>query len=200
MRLIVVLKFPKGFEQVVASTRSQSVCQEDDSADLKPRPHRSREQLKRLKRLLYYNMPPKVEQRLKTWTAKLLEELPQSDNGGRNINQCWIHPAITTSQANNKAITTEIQIDHVNRISIQFGHTMLLLHNKITDEQKSGIIEESWHLSHICGNFRCLNLHHFTIEPGSVNQNRKICHNKSKGRACVNRNHKPRCFFEPSDP
>lgn len=79
------------------------------------------------------------------------------------------------------------------RLQQQIGTLWIIVEGTMSPSQKYGWTFESWHLSHLCGNWRCVNPAHHTIEPGSDNQDRKNCHNGNRPHhACK---HKPRCLM-----
>jgi hypothetical protein len=62
-------------------------------------------------------------------------------------------------------------------------------------QQKDGFINKQWHLSHLCGNWTCLNPGHTTVEPGSINIKRNNCFSHRSG--CP---HDPECKKEKKVP
>lgn len=62
-------------------------------------------------------------------------------------------------------------------------------------QQKDGFINKQWHLSHLCGNWTCLNPAHTTVEPGNVNISRNKCFSHRVG--CL---HQPPCIKEKKVP
>lgn len=74
-------------------------------------------------------------------------------------------------------------------IVLNFGIVSKLLLNKLTKQQKDGLINKQWHLSHLCGNWLCLNPAHTTVELGSVNITRNNCFSHRSGCA-----HNPPCL------
>lgn len=52
-------------------------------------------------------------------------------------------------------------------------------------------INKKWHLSHLCGNWTCVNPGHTTVEPGNVNISRNNCFSHRGG--CL---HDPKCMKE----
>jgi hypothetical protein len=65
----------------------------------------------------------------------------------------------------------------------------------MTKQQKDGFINNQWHLSHLCGNWTCLNPGHTTVEPGSINIKRNNCFSHRSG--CP---HDPKCIKEKKVP
>lgn len=64
-----------------------------------------------------------------------------------------------------------------------------LLLDKLTKQQKDGFISKQWHLSHLCGNWTCLNPAHTTVEPGAMNVSRNNCFSHRSGCG-----HNPQCM------
>jgi hypothetical protein len=74
-------------------------------------------------------------------------------------------------------------------IVLNFGIVSKLLLNKLSKQQIDGFISKQWHLSHLCGNWICLNPAHTTVEPGSVNISRNSCFAHRSGCG-----HTPQCI------
>jgi hypothetical protein len=62
-------------------------------------------------------------------------------------------------------------------------------------QQKDGFINKQWHLSHLCGNWTCLNPAHTTVEPGNINLSRNNCFSHRSG--CL---HTPPCMKDKKVP
>jgi hypothetical protein len=110
-----------------------------------------------------------------------------------NDDECWIFEDPPTHQQRKRRIAVSVRLDKLNTWDPQFGLLKLLLQGRITKKQKDGIIHKNWHLSHLCGDWRCLNSQHFTIEECRVNQARKRCINTGY---CCGHGDNPSCFFE----
>ena len=65
----------------------------------------------------------------------------------------------------------------------------------MTKQQKDGFINKQWHLSHLCGNWTCLNPAHTTVEPGNINISRNNCFSHRSG--CL---HNPPCMKDKKVP
>lgn len=105
---------------------------------------------------------------------------------------CWLYkgpPPSGTTPAVNVLVYFKHEREH-HSLRINVGSVMMFLKGMLTDEQKEGIIEEWWHSSHLCGNWRCVNARHRVAEPGAVNQNRNGCFHGTVSE-CV---HIPRCL------
>ncbi|TLD26100.1 hypothetical protein E2P81_ATG07912 [Venturia nashicola] len=58
---------------------------------------------------------------------------------------------------------------------MNFGTANLLIRGLLTKKQKNGILLHNWDLSHLCGNWRCMNHRHHFVESKTDNLRRKIC-------------------------
>lgn len=141
------------------------------------------------KRIFLYDTPPETVVSMRQWSNSLLSK----HLGSKDPQKCWLHPDPMRSMCNHSGIRRMFKFRHAGEwqplYSIQFGVTTLLLSGRITEQQRRGMIEESWHLSHLCGNWTCLNSAHFTIEPGRINVGRNRCFRRNG--ACQ---HQPRCL------
>ncbi|OJD33913.1 homing endonuclease [Diplodia corticola] len=79
----------------------------------------------------------------------------------------------------------------------QVGTWWMIVKNIMTAEQQYGYLYESWHLSHLCGNWQCINPAHHTMEPGPINLDRRMCHHG--GRPPYGCEHLPGCLFHYKD-
>lgn len=143
------------------------------------------------------DMPHKDKERLR---RELEEIIARAIPKHGSEDSCWIYE---TSKAEERAQTISRWFswrDHRfpkerqgRNLQQQVGALWIIVEGTMSSSQKYGWTFESWHLSHLCGNWRCVNPAHHTIEPGSDNQNRKHCHNGNRPRyACK---HKPRCLM-----
>ena len=135
------------------------------------------------------NLVSKMEQFAEDEMNKLDEQ--------RLLDECWLHPkpALLT-QIIAKTLKWRSRDGRIYMLSIHLGLIVLLLANlsdpetfPISKEQKEGFIQDAWNLSHLCGNWTCLNPHHFTLEPGPINVSRNRCFKHSNG--CE---HSPQCL------
>ena len=125
-------------------------------------------------------------------------EMGKLDRENLSNEECWLHPSPKAYGTNviSKDLAWRSIEGEACRLKIQLGMVLLLLTHWVapqeypfTEEQKRGYIEEAWHLSHLCGNWTCLNYHHFTVEPDSVNIARNSCFKHDNGCA-----HNPPCL------
>ena len=88
--------------------------------------------------------------------------------------ECWHHP-FPGKGGNIVRSFGWSDLSGSHSLLVNYGIVALLVISSLTKEQKEGYIEESWHLSHLCGNWTCCNWRHFTVESGRVNTNRNRC-------------------------
>ncbi|QDS68302.1 hypothetical protein FKW77_010667 [Venturia effusa] len=79
----------------------------------------------------------------------------------------------------------------IGRWSMNFGTANLLVRGLLSDEEKEGIIKKGYQLSHLCGNWRCMNHQHHIVEPQKVNLERKTCFTRND-KHCK---HNPPCLI-----
>ena len=113
----------------------------------------------------------------------------------RTADKCWLHPSPPTSSAYDRraagVIKTAVQLRNPSRQRLNFnlGLAAILTTTTLTPEQRAGYIDDNWHLSHLCGNWTCLNPAHMTLESGSINVARNWCFRMKMG--CE---HSPKCM------
>ena len=139
---------------------------------------------------------PKLTQAMRSWirqTHALLDPFREDDD-------CWFHPSPPPARrsrlsgalrSRGKIQKTFVWQDQKGRHSLVFNYGIVskLVYHKLTKQQKDGLINRQWHLSHLCGNWTCLNPAHTTVEPGSVNISRNNCFSHRGG--CL---HDPPCM------
>ncbi|KAJ8058852.1 hypothetical protein OCU04_011835 [Sclerotinia nivalis] len=141
--------------------------------------------------------PPHVKKSMQIWlesTNRLLDPF-------REDQECWFHPAppparitsIGTLRACGRIQKTFYWQDHNGKHSLKlnFGIVSKILFHAMTKLQQDGFINKKWHLSHLCGNWTCLNPNHTTVEPGNVNCGRNNCFSHRGGCS-----HDPKCMKE----
>lgn len=113
----------------------------------------------------------------------------------REEDECWLHPSPPRGYGRPKGCLSRLfyWTDEGGRhkLDINFGIIALIVDSCLTEKQEEGWITNSWHLSHLCGNWTCCNWRHFTVEPGKVNISRNACFMYRSG--CV---HEPQCMKE----
>ena len=96
---------------------------------------------------------------------------------------CWFHPSPPPSNPVTGRSPGAIKChfswkdtdDVYHSMGVNYGIVALIVRKRVTSIQQDGFVYESWHLSHLCGNWTCCNWRHFTIEPGPVNVSRNRC-------------------------
>jgi len=139
--------------------------------------------------------PVKLTKDMQQWFHKtnwLLDPFREDDN-------CWFHPSPPPARVGasgalrpcGKINKTFHWQDRRGRHSlvVNYGIICKLLYHKMTKQQKDGFINRQWHVSHLCGNWSCVNPDHNVIEPGIVNISRNNCFSHRSG--CV---HNPPCM------
>ncbi|MCJ1431592.1 hypothetical protein MMC27_000947 [Xylographa pallens] len=131
---------------------------------------------------------------MKKWIAKSYMILDSQRSNG----ECWLHPKppLLNSQTGRPRGSIRHTFKwkdqnslHSQSLSVNFGVVALLVESFLTEEQKEGFIQKTWHLSHLCGNWTCLNWRHLTVEDGSINVQRNACFMHRNG--CL---HNPPCM------
>ncbi|CAI6335592.1 unnamed protein product [Periconia digitata] len=138
---------------------------------------------------------PALQNRFATFMAQRVQ-MPSSNQP----HSC--HLFAGQASGNSSSIKFSISFKHHSqryRLTLNFGVINLLLHNRLTPEDIHGLVYEKWHLSHLCGNWRCVNIEHIRVEPGAVNENRNKCLRPRKGDP-VECEHTPKCLTEHTLP
>lgn len=104
--------------------------------------------------------------------------------------QCWLKNSPTRSEIIANRVCVRIPGGE-GSWDMHFGIASMLIHDLLTEKQKHGIIHKQWELSHLCGNWRCLNHNHYTLEDNATNKSRNRCFNQ---RHCTK--HHPRCMVK----
>lgn len=117
----------------------------------------------------------------------------------RDDDECWFHPSPPPAHLSVNGILRpcgklQKKFNWKDRngkhsLVLNFGIASKLVNHKMTKQQKDGFINKQWHLSHLCGNWTCLNPTHTTVEPGNVNIGRNNCFSHRSG--CL---HHPPCM------
>jgi hypothetical protein len=141
------------------------------------------------------NRPPALTKAMCQWIDKtnyLLDPF-------REDNECWFHPSPPPAHLSMKGILRpcgklQKRFNWQDRngkhsIVLNYGIVSKLVNYKMTKQQKDGFINKQWHLSHLCGNWTCLNPAHTTVEPGNINISRNNCFSHRSG--CF---HNPPCM------
>lgn len=145
--------------------------------------------------IVSFNRPQRLTTSMKLWVSKthaLLDPFREDD-------ACWFHPSPPPARVGvngtlrpyGKLQKSFSWQDRKGKHSIvlNYGVVSKLVFHKMTKQQKDGFINKQWHLSHLCGNWTCLNSAHTTVEPGSVNISRNNCFSHRSGCS-----HTPPCM------
>ncbi|KAH0543078.1 hypothetical protein FGG08_002591 [Glutinoglossum americanum] len=139
------------------------------------------------KRMLFQKPSYWVSIQVKRSVYKMQNSLDPS----RLPKECWICPDPGKSKGTiSRHFNWRDDNGLWHKIGINYGILALIHYEQITDEQKHGFIELGWHLSHLCGNWQCVNPIHHTVEPGPVNIRRNKCFRDRSGPC----EHTPRCL------
>lgn len=145
--------------------------------------------------LLSSSRPPGLTKAMKQWITKTHNLLDPF----REDSDCWLHPSPPPARLTTNSILrprgkvqktfTWQDRNGTHSLTLNYGIVSRLINYKITKEQKDGFLNNQWHLSHLCGNWTCLNPAHTTVEPGVVNISRNNCFSHRSG--CL---HNPPCM------
>ena len=119
---------------------------------------------------------------------KLFDGVCSEDN-------CWLHPWPPSNSKNGRP-RGNVQCGFVWKESsgrkslyVNVGIVLLIVNEKITEDQKKGYVNEAWQLSHLCGNWTCCNWRHMTVESQHTNNSRNQCF-RNQDLCC----HRPPCM------
>jgi hypothetical protein len=132
-----------------------------------------REMTKFKKRLFYTTLASSTRVKLEQLTQRFIGDLAMS----KDEDECWIYEGHDSCQTRNN-ISVKVKFWHEGQqyaLCINLGFIQMLLKHLLTPEAKEGIIEDWWHASHLCGNWRCVNVKHIYPEPGPINCSRNSC-------------------------
>jgi hypothetical protein len=132
-----------------------------------------REKTKFKKRLFYYTYATTMKKKLRQLTNKFIGDCATT----KGSDDCWIYTG-TYSVGSTNNIRVQVQFFHEGQkhaLSQNIGFVSMLLQDRLTIRAKEGIIEHWWHASHLCGNWRCVNVRHIYPEPGPINSTRNGC-------------------------
>ncbi len=151
------------------------------SPDIKaPKPKAPKETMSIIARKEFLIRTPTklIERSMRLYVAKMYVLF-----GNSSLANCWLHPNPPKPSRLNGQSPSAIKChfswkDNNNvyhSIAVNYGIVALIVKARLTSAQKMGFMYNSWHLSHLCGNWTCCNWKHFTIEPGSTNISRNPC-------------------------
>lgn len=118
---------------------------------------------------------------LKYLMKKFLHDVYGLFDDSRSKGECWLHPSPPAPRINGRPLGiiqrqfTWKDSSGKHRLSVNFGIVALIIEHHLTEEQMEGFVNESWHLSHLCGNWTCCNWRHMTVESGRINISRNQC-------------------------
>jgi hypothetical protein len=160
---------------------------------------------KRKLMILSPTRPAKTTADLKAWlsaTRTLLDPFLSEE-------QCWLHPTplppyrtptgLRTQGKISKRFTFPLPPKHnsdagekpaapVNMsITLPYGAAHHIIYRSLTKRQIDGWVYRSWHASHLCGNWSCVNPEHIYVEDGAVNLARNACFMHRQERISSNR-------------
>lgn len=133
---------------------------------------------------------PGLLDRIRNSVNQLLESASQAPFpfGDTFANGCIIN----SNARGSGRITVHASMGNRNSWGMNFGIARLLILGKLSLKEKDGILSEGPELSHLCGNWRCMNHDHFAVESKDINLQRMSCFKKS-GDVCP---HSPRCMVD----
>ncbi|KAE8448992.1 hypothetical protein EG329_008580 [Mollisiaceae sp. DMI_Dod_QoI] len=182
-------------EPTAASTASVNSDFLDPSAKVDKGPLNKLSCRERKRIAVSYNRPPCLTKAMTQWVTKthrLLDPFREDDD-------CWFHPLPPSARITISGILRpcgKLQKrftwqDHRGKHSLvlNYGIVSKIINYRMTKQQKDGFINKQWHLSHLCGNWTCLNATHTTVEPGAVNISRNNCFSHRSGCS-----HDPKCM------
>lgn len=101
--------------------------------------------------------------------------------------ECWFHPnppsPLVTSTGSIRPFGvikklfgwTDPKIKVKSCIVLNYGIVNKIINYTISKREADGFVNRKWHLSHLCGNWTCLNPRHTCVEEGRVNAERNGC-------------------------
>lgn len=169
------------------------------SGDAKPskRPVNQATVRERKRIIVNFNRPPSLTTSMRLWiqtTHALLDPF-------REDTECWLHPYPPRGHLSPRGILRPCgklqkrfywsDTNGRHSLVLNYGIVSKLVYHKMTAQQIDGFINKHWHLSHLCGNWTCVNPAHTTVESGAVNASRNGCFSHRSG--CL---HEAKCMKE----
>lgn len=131
--------------------------------------------------------------RMRRAVAKLMNPISASmktdsqiGSGRAQDHICWLNHEVK----GNGRFQVTAHLGSRGAWAMNFGTANLLIYGLLNDTQKLGIIYERWELSHLCGNWRCMNHNHHIVESKHTNLERMSCF-KDASKTCQ---HNPACL------
>jgi hypothetical protein len=132
------------------------------------------------KKAFYETFGPSEIPFLRRKIAKWLQDNPQT----KGKDECWLYIGPITKGKRTLSVHfyfSEEQYPGIKySLSVNVAFVSMLVDGYMTEDFKKGIIEHSWHASHMCGNWTCTNPRHIIAEPGSINSTRNPCFHGTK--------------------
>ncbi|KAF1952611.1 hypothetical protein CC80DRAFT_552107 [Byssothecium circinans] len=116
-------------------------------------------------------------------------------------NNCWIYER--SQGGNSNSICIAITFEHEglkHRLTQNFGTINMFLQGKLTTDIIDKFIEKWWHLSHLCGNWRCVNINHVILEARETNIRRNACFRAKEEARRPYCQHDPPCMTHLTNP
>jgi len=184
--------FRKDAGSLMGNTAERTAADHDHVAGLQvqeiPNPNEELSCTER-KRLILCDTPSIIMTQMAAWVSMIQSLLEP------NIlqDECWIH---TTFQRYRNGSTIAKSFNWKGssgpiKVRLHYAAVARFVEGTLSDADKEGIIEHSWHASHLCGNWTCCNLKHITFEDGSTNSKRNRCF--AAADSCK---HSPPCMKE----
>lgn len=147
------------------------------------------------KRLILVDRVPDAMDWMRKWLDR--QEVYLRKDSVYTYANCWIHSNLG-SHRSRRSINVQVPFKHqskLHRVSLPYGVIAMLMKGVISEDMVQGLLQkQSWHLSHLCGNWTCCNWIHMTIEPSRINHERNACLNdQTAGRYDVPCSHEPMC-------
>ncbi|MCJ1453623.1 hypothetical protein MMC28_003970 [Mycoblastus sanguinarius] len=127
------------------------------------------------KQSFIYSQNSRLKQKMEKHVADIYKFLDPF----RNHDDCHLHPqpphldGRSTRKIYRNFYWTDDSGTH--KLGVNAGLILLIMEHYLTDAQKAGYINQSWQLSHLCGNWTCCNWRHLTVESGPINVSRNAC-------------------------
>jgi len=145
-------------------------------------------------RKLFFILSPtdKMKEMMEKYVADMEALFGASLPGG----DCWLHPWPPETADGVPAglvkchFSWNDQSGH-HKLDVNYGIVSLIVNHQLTSPQIRGFIDDSWQLSHLCGNWTCCNWKHYTVEHKCINCTRNGCF--SSNSECL---HSLRCIEE----
>ena len=132
---------------------------------------------------------------IKKRMEKYVSDINRLFDSMRSDGDCWLYPSPLSARSNGRpkgnipCAFNWTDSSGTHKLRVNFGLVALIVERQLVEEQMRGYVSESWHLSHLCGNWTCCNWRHMTVESGRTNVSRNQCF-RSAGLC----SHQPPCM------